>query len=112
MPANLLLDRKASLAGTFVWEKGALQVPRLPSDFLSSLVTSVNLMRLSLNKAAYVVVFKSSVVGNPEFAPNEQKINPIESISIFSVHFTLNLPQASRLLGMTKGRAVTFIRSR
>jgi hypothetical protein len=35
--------------------------------------------------------------------PNEQKINPIESISISSVHFTLNLPQASRLLGMTKG---------
>jgi hypothetical protein len=29
------------------------------------------------------------------------KKNPIESISIFSVHFTLNLPQASRLLGMT-----------
>jgi hypothetical protein len=32
---------------------------------------------------------------------DEQKIKPIESISIFSVHFTLNLPQASRLLGMT-----------
>jgi hypothetical protein len=30
-------------------------------------------MRLSLEKAAYVVVFESSVVGNPEFAPNEQK---------------------------------------
>jgi hypothetical protein len=41
------------------------------------------------------------------FAPNEQKINPIESISISSVHFTLNLPQASRLLGMTKGRVAT-----
>jgi hypothetical protein len=40
------------------------------------------------------------------FAPNEQKINLIESISISSVHFTLNLPQASRLLlGMTKERA-------
>jgi hypothetical protein len=36
------------------------------------------------------------------FAPNEQKIKPIESISIFSVHFTLNLPQASQLLGMNK----------
>jgi hypothetical protein len=34
-------------------------------------------------------------------APNEQKIKPIESISICSVHFTLNLPQASQLLGMT-----------
>jgi hypothetical protein len=34
-------------------------------------------------------------------SPNEQKIKSIESISIFSVHFTLNLPQASRLLGMT-----------
>jgi hypothetical protein len=36
-------------------------------------VVSVKLMRLSLEKAAYVVVFESSVVGNPEFAPNEQK---------------------------------------
>src|ERR1700730_2683304 len=33
-------------------------------------------------------------------APNEQEIKPTESISIFSVHFTLNLPQASRLLLM------------
>jgi hypothetical protein len=64
----------------------------------------MNGMRLSLEKAAYVVVYESSVVGNPEFAPNEQKIKPIESISIFSVHFTLNLPQASQFLGMTKGR--------
>jgi hypothetical protein len=38
------------------------------------------------------------------FAPNEQKIKPTESISICSFHFNLNLPQASRLLGMTKGR--------
>ena len=38
-------------------------------------------------------------------APNEQKIKLTESISISSVHFTLNLPQASRLLGMTTGRA-------
>jgi hypothetical protein len=62
-------------------------------------------MRLSSKKAAYVVVFESSVVGNPEFAPNEQKTKPIESISICSVHSTLNLPKASRLLGMTKGSA-------
>jgi hypothetical protein len=39
------------------------------------------------------------------FAPNEQKIKPIESISVSSVHFSLNLPQASQFLGMTKGRA-------
>jgi hypothetical protein len=39
-------------------------------------------------------------------SPNEQEIKPTESISIFSVHFTLNLPQASRLLGMTKERVV------
>jgi hypothetical protein len=43
------------------------------------------------------------------YAPNEQKIKPIESISIFSVHFTLNLPQASQLLGMTKWRAATYL---
>jgi hypothetical protein len=33
-----------------------LQVPRLPPDFLSSFVVSINLMRLSLLKAAYVAV--------------------------------------------------------
>jgi hypothetical protein len=32
-------------------------------DFLSGLVVSVNRMRLSLEKAAYVVIFESSVVG-------------------------------------------------
>ena len=45
-----------------------LQVPRLPPDFLSGLVVSVDFMRLSSKKAAYVVVGESSVVGNPEFA--------------------------------------------
>jgi hypothetical protein len=40
------------------------------------------------------------------FAPNEQKINPTESISISSVHFTLKVPQACRLLPMTKERAM------
>jgi hypothetical protein len=49
-----------------------LQIPRLPPDFLSGLVASVNLVRLSLKKAAYVAVDESSVVGNLEFAPNEQ----------------------------------------
>src|ERR1700730_8405258 len=43
-------------------------------------------------------------------APNEQEIKPTESISIFSVHFTLNLPQASRLLGMTKERAAFYVK--
>jgi hypothetical protein len=66
-------------------------------------------MWLSSKKAAYVVLAESSVVGNPEFAPNEQKIKPIESKSIFSVHFTLNLPQASQFLGMTKFRWVAYL---
>jgi hypothetical protein len=39
-----------------------LQVPRLPPDFLSDLVVSVDIMRLSSKKAAYVVVSESSVV--------------------------------------------------
>ena len=53
----------------FVWCQGAQQVPRLPPDFLSGLVALVNFMRLSLEKAAYVAVNESSVVGNPEYAP-------------------------------------------
>ena len=52
------------------------QVPRLPPNFLSDLVVSVNIMRLSSKKTAYVAVFESGVVGNPEFAPNEQP--PVE----------------------------------
>jgi hypothetical protein len=36
--------------------KVKLQIPRLPPDFLSSLVVSIDLMRLSLLKAAYVTV--------------------------------------------------------
>jgi hypothetical protein len=48
-------------------------------------------------------------VGNPESAPNEQKIKPIESISISSVHFSLNLPQASQFLGMTNQRAAAHL---
>jgi hypothetical protein len=36
-----------------------LQIPRLPPDFLSALVVSVNFMRLSSEKAAYVVVFRA-----------------------------------------------------
>ena len=52
--------------------RGALQIPRLPPDFLSGLVVSVNFMRLSLKKAAYVVVDESSVVGNPEFARDDK----------------------------------------
>ena len=49
-----------------------LQIPRLPPDFLSELVVSVNLMRLSLEKAAYVAIFESTVVGNPEFARDDK----------------------------------------
>jgi hypothetical protein len=49
-----------------------LQVPRLPPDFLSGLVASVNFMRLSLRKAAYVALDESSVVGNSEFARDDK----------------------------------------
>ena len=49
-----------------------LQIPRLPPDFLSGLAVPVNPMRLSLEKAAYVVVDESSVVGNPEFARDDK----------------------------------------
>ena len=37
--------------------KGAQQVPRLPPDFLSGFVVSINPVRLSLPKAAYVAVY-------------------------------------------------------
>src|SRR5271168_3045451 len=56
----------------FVWCQGAQQVPRLPPVFLSGLVASVNFMRLSLNKAAYVALDESSVVGNPDFARDDK----------------------------------------
>ncbi len=53
------------MVGRVTWEvargKGALQVRRLPPDFLSGLVASVNLMRLS-----------SNVVGNPEYARDDK----------------------------------------
>jgi hypothetical protein len=49
------------------------QIPRLPPDFLSGLVASVNFVRLSLKKAAYVAVDESSVVGNPEFARDDKR---------------------------------------
>ena len=55
------------------FRKGALQVPRLPPDFLSGLVASVTLMRLSSKKAAYVVVVEICVVGNPEFARDDKR---------------------------------------
>src|SRR5271154_5697712 len=57
---------------TWAWGKGALQVPRLPPDFLSGLVVSVDFMRLSSKKAAYVAVDESRVVGNPEFARDDK----------------------------------------
>jgi hypothetical protein len=49
-----------------------LQIPRLPPDFLSGLVVSVDFMRLSSKKAAYVVVGENSVKGNPEFARDDK----------------------------------------
>ncbi len=49
-----------------------LQIPRLPPDFLSDLVVSVNIMRLSSKKTAYVAVSESGVVGNPEFARDDK----------------------------------------
>jgi hypothetical protein len=52
--------------------RGALQIPRLATDFLPGLVASVNFMGLSLKKAAYVAVDQSSVVGNPEFARDDK----------------------------------------
>jgi hypothetical protein len=55
-----------------VRETGTLQIPRLPPDFLSGLVASVNFMRLSLKKAAYVAVDESSVLGNPECARDDK----------------------------------------
>ena len=58
---------------SFACPKVKLQVPRLPPDFLSGLVAAVNLMRLSSKKAAYVVVYESSVVGNPEFARDDKR---------------------------------------
>ena len=66
----------AGVVGRITWgvvkRKGALQVPRLPPDFLSGLVASLNLMRLSSKKAAYVVVLENSIVGNPEFARDDK----------------------------------------
>jgi hypothetical protein len=59
---------------TFVREPGRTAGRSAPPDFLSGLVVSVNLMRLSSKKAAYVVVDESSVVGNPEFAPNDKQV--------------------------------------
>ena len=53
-------------------EERELQIPRLPPDFLSGLVVSVDFMRLSSKKAAYVVVGESSVVGNPEYARDDK----------------------------------------
>jgi hypothetical protein len=37
------------------------------------MVASVNFMRLSLEKAAYVAVDESSVVGNPEYARDDKR---------------------------------------
>jgi hypothetical protein len=39
---------------TFVWEPGRTADPSAPPDFLSKTVASVDFMRLSLRRAAYV----------------------------------------------------------
>jgi len=67
------LRRKSGQMGHPAGREGELQIPRLPPDFLSGLVVSVNFMRLSSKKAAYVVVGESTVVGNPEFAPTARR---------------------------------------
>jgi hypothetical protein len=69
-------------------------------------MVSVNLMRLSLEKAAYVVVFGSSIVGNPEFARDDKveggglpwqlwrgtdRTNHLRN-GLESVDFSVNLP--------------------
>ena len=77
-----------------------LQVPRLPPDFLSGLVVSVNVMRLSSKKAAYVVVFETGVVG-PESAPNDV----VGSLPKFSAAPT-SLPRQAEADGMTSLRLV------
>jgi hypothetical protein len=51
---------------------GERQIPRLPPDFLSGFVVSIDLMRLSLLKAAHVAVGERSVVGNPECARDDK----------------------------------------
>jgi hypothetical protein len=39
-------------------------------------------MWLSSKKAAHVVVAESSVVGNPEFAPNEHRLGDPREVSL------------------------------
>jgi hypothetical protein len=64
--------RSGDTHGAVASRKGAQQVPRLPPDFLSSLVVSIDLVRLSLLKAAYVAVDECCVVGNPECARDDK----------------------------------------
>src|ERR1700743_1028104 len=62
------LTERRALCGS----RGAQQVPRLPPDFLSGLVASVNFMRLSLKKAAYVAALGSRAGRNSEFARDDK----------------------------------------
>jgi hypothetical protein len=59
-------------------------------------------MRFSLQKTSHAGL-SSAASRKSGYAPNEQKIKPIESILISSVHFTLNLPQASQAARDDKG---------
>jgi hypothetical protein len=87
----------------FVWCQGAQQVPRLPPDFLSSLVASINSMRLSLKKAAYVAVDESSVVGNPEYA-RDDKGEGGDFYGELSDRMDREQPQKTNLRSVPKGR--------
>ena len=51
-----------------------LQIPRLPPDFLSGLVTSLSLVRLSFRESRIRVRWLVQRVGNPEFARDDSSI--------------------------------------
>jgi hypothetical protein len=58
--------------GTFASAESGTADPSASSGFLSCFVVSIDLMLLSLLKAAYVALDWRSVVGNPEFTPNDK----------------------------------------
>src|SRR5271156_4719243 len=62
-----------------------------PPDFLWNMVASVSFMRLSSWKGAHAGLSKCKVAGKP--GPG------LASMAILQCHCSLNLPQASQLLG-------------
>ena len=74
---------------------GELQIPRLSPDFLSSLVASLNLVRLSWRKAAYVTIDWYSVIRNPERAPGF----PVELVALANL-MRLSLLKAAHAVWM------------